>query len=206
MTGPLLRHLIRSVPWWPFAAAMALALLVQYPVWSSPEPQSGTALFGLRLAAAVLGAAAGFALPDLMASTVVTPIARWRVQWLRLAVLLVPSALAWVVLHAVVRSAGGPAFTWPVDFVILQAAVCGLLPVAAAALGARYRDDPSGALLGPAAQGAAVVVSLFFTDSSSPWPAPVSTGWTPAQQSWPVVLVLVLAVLVVANRERAAPR
>lgn len=203
----MIRHLVRAVPWWPFAAAVLLAVLAQIPVLL-PDPQPGAVLVGLRLAAAVLGAAAGFALPDLMASTVITAVPRWRRQWLRLAVLLIPSILVWAAIHAAVRIVVGPSVTWPIGFVILQAAVCGLLPVAAAAVGVRYRDEPGGALLGPASQGAVVVVSLFFSGRGSPWPVPLAADWTTAQRAWPVVLTLILAVLLLANRDtvRSRPR
>nr|GID90161.1 hypothetical protein Ade03nite_90850 [Actinoplanes derwentensis] len=191
------------MPWWPFAVAVLLALLVQVPVLQA-ESQLGMTVIGLRLAAAVLGAAAGFALPDLMAATVITPVARWRRQWLRLAILLVPAMLVWGLIYVGVRSTGGVGETWPAGFVILQAAVCGLLPVAAAAVGARYRPEATGVLFGPTVQGVVLVGTLFFSDQSSPWPIPVSNGWTAAQWCWPFALVLILATLLLANRETPA--
>ncbi|WP_430779634.1 hypothetical protein [Actinoplanes sp. G11-F43] len=201
----LAAHLARAVPWWPFAGAVALAGFVQSPTLLVAEPHPRMAVTGLLIGAGVLGAAAGFALPDLMASTVITPVPRWRRQWLRLVLLLVPSMLVWVVLHAAVRAGAGPSVTWPAGFVTLQAAVCGLLPVAVAAVGARYRDEAGGALLGPVAQGIAMVVSLFFTGRSSPWSLPVDADWTTAQRVWPVMLALVVIVLLLANRETACP-
>ncbi|MBW6438082.1 hypothetical protein KZ829_30570 [Actinoplanes hulinensis] len=203
MTRPLTPHLIRAVPWWPFAGAVLLAVVAQLPVLLK-DPPPAMIVIDLRIAAAVLGAAAGFALPDLMASTVISPLPRWRRQWLRIALLLVPSVLVWGLLYLAVRNAAGPAVTWPHGFVILQAAVCGLLPVAAAAVGARYRDDASGALLGPVVQGVVLVVSLFFTDRSSPWLLPMDGVWTTAQRCWPIALALVLVTLLVANRETPA--
>ncbi|GAA1584620.1 hypothetical protein GCM10009828_006080 [Actinoplanes couchii] len=201
----LTMHLIRAVPWWPFAGAVVLALVVQAPVFRASvlrtEADPRMTVIGLLLAAAVLGAAAGFALPDLMTFTVITPVARWRRQWLRLAVLLVPATLIWVLLYAGARIVVGPAAIWPDGFVILQAAVCGLLPVAAAAIGARYRVESIGGLFGPTVQGVAMVVSLFFTERSSPWPFPVTAEWTTAQRCWPFALVLILAMLLLANRE-----
>lgn len=179
---------------------MLLAILAQVPAIQE-EPEPGPTVIGLRLAAAVLGVAAGFALPDLMAATVVTPVARWRRQWLRLAILLVPAVLVWVLIYAGVRIAVGPAVTWPAGFVILQAAVCGLVPVAAAAVGARYRAEASGALAGPTVQGVAMVVTLFFTDRSSPWLVPDSEVWSTAQRCWPFALLLVVATLLFGNRE-----
>lgn len=204
MTRLLVPHVIRAVPWWPFAAAVVLAVVAQVPALLA-EPDSRWVLIGLRLAAAVLGAAAGFALPDLMASTVITPVARWRRQWLRLAVLLLPGILVWSVIHVVVRALVGPDLTWPAGFVIMQAAVCGLLPLAAAAVGARYRDSAAGAVPGPTALGVVVVMTLFLSESHSPWPVPVSADWTVAQRCWPVTLGSVLLTLLVANRETTRP-
>ncbi|MEV0896939.1 hypothetical protein [Actinoplanes sp. NPDC049802] len=205
MTRPLTLHLIRAVPWLPLAAAVVLAIVAQLPVFlASPTPTM--IVTGLRLAAAVLGAAVGFALPDLMASTVISPMPRWRRQWLRLMLLLVPSVLVWALLYLAVRNVLGSAATWPHGFVILQAAVCGLLPIAAAAVGARYRDEATGALLGPTVQGAVLVVSLFFTERSSPWPVPTGDDWTTAQRCWPAVLALALVTLLIANRELPGSR
>jgi hypothetical protein len=196
----LASHLVRAMPWWTFAMAVLLAVLLQFPALQS-EPHAMAVLIGLRLAAGVLGAAVGFALPDLMASTVVTPVARWRRQWLRIALPLVPAILIWAVLYLTVRHAVAPAVTWPDGFVILQAAVCGLLPVAAVATVARYRDDSLGGLAGPVTQGVALVGTLFFVERSSPWPPPATADWTTAQRGWPIALTLVLIVLLAANRE-----
>ncbi|GIE32115.1 hypothetical protein Ait01nite_051600 [Actinoplanes italicus] len=200
MTRLLASHMARAMPWWTFAVAVLLAVVLQLPAVQS-EPRLLPVLIGLRLAAAVLGAAVGFALPDLMASTVVTPVARWRRQWLRIAVPLVPAVLVWAGLYLAVRQTVAPAVTWPDGFVILQAAVCGLLPVAAAAMAARYRDDSLGGLAGPMAQGVALIGTLFFVERSSPWQPPATTDWTTAQRCWPVALVLVVVVLLAANRE-----
>jgi hypothetical protein len=200
MTRLLLPHLARAVPWPPLAAAALLAVAAQFPVLLD-RPSAPAVLFGLRIAAAALGAAAGFALPDLMASTVVTPLARWRRQWLRLAVVLPPAVLLWTGLYLTVRGLVPPELTGPGGYVILQAAVCGLAPVAFAAAGARYRDTAPAALVGPVAQGVALVVTLFFRERSSPWQVPIDSRWTAAQRVWPAALVLLLAVLMAANRE-----
>jgi hypothetical protein len=200
VTRLLASHMARAMPWWTFALAVLLAVVLQFPALR-PEPLLLPVLVGLRLAAAVLGAAVGFALPDLMASTVVTPVARWRRQWLRIAVPLVPATLVWAGLYLAVRHTVGSALTWPDGFVILQAAVCGLLPVAAVAAVVRFRDDSLGGLAGPVTQGVALVGTLFFIERSSPWPPPLSAEWATAQWSWPVALLLVLVVLLIANRE-----
>lgn len=203
---PLIPHLARAVSWWPLGAAILLAVLAQVPAVASAEPSSWAVLTGLWLAAGVLGAGAGFALPDPMASTVVTPVSRWIRQWLRAGLVLLPAVLFWTLLYVVVRRAVAPVVTWPDGFVVLQAAVCGLLPVAAAAFGARYRDTATGALLGPVTQGVALVVTLFFTEPNSPWSLPAADGWTTAQRVWPLALLLVVLSLLLANREAAGPR
>ncbi|MEU4621139.1 hypothetical protein AB0G04_14310 [Actinoplanes sp. NPDC023801] len=200
MTRLLASHLVRTMPGWTFLMAVLLAVALQFPALQS-EPRVTMVLAGLRLAAAVLGAAVGFALPDLMASTLVTPVARWRRQWLRIAIPLMPAVIIWAGLYMTVRQIAGPAVTWPHGFVILQAAVCGLLPVAAVAVAARHRDDALGGLAGPLAQCVALVGTLFFIGRGSPWPPPATTDWTTAQRSWPVALVLVVIVLLAANRE-----
>ncbi|GAA2680615.1 hypothetical protein [Actinoplanes palleronii] len=201
MTRLLLPHLARAVPWSPFAAAVLLAAVAQLPTLLRDDPAPTSVLFGLRIAAAALGAAAGFALPDLMASTVITPAPRWRRQWLRIALPLLPAVVLWAGLYLVVRGLVRPEMVWPDGFVVLQATVCGLLPVAFAALGARYRDTAVAALTGPVTQGVVLVGSLFLSDRSSPWTVPAAAGWTVAQRAWPVAFVLLLAVLLTANRE-----
>ncbi|MDI6099053.1 hypothetical protein QLQ12_30460 [Actinoplanes sp. NEAU-A12] len=201
---PLTGHLARAVSWWPLGVAIPLAVLAQAPVLAT-EPSLRAVLTGLWLAAGVLGAGAGFALPDLMAATVVTPVPRWVRQWLRIGLVLAPAVLIWAVLHAVVRWAVAPEVTWPGGFMILQAAVCGLLPMAAAAIGARHRGTATGALLGPAAQGLVLVVTLFFAERSSPWSMPSADGWTTAHRVWPVALIVVVLSLLLANREAAGP-
>ncbi|WP_433792834.1 hypothetical protein [Actinoplanes sp. CA-252034] len=200
----LIPHLARAVSWGPLGAAMLLAVAAQVSVLAD-EPLEWAVLSGLWLAAGVLGAGSGFALPDLMGSTVITPVPRWVRQWLRTGLVLLPAVLVWVSIYVGVRRVVGPALTWPTGYVILQAAVCGLLPIAAAAVGARYRDTTIAALAGPAVQGVLLVVTLFFTQQASPWSMPEPGGWTVAQQGWPVALALALVTLVLANRESTSP-
>ncbi|MEU8655968.1 hypothetical protein [Actinoplanes philippinensis] len=200
----LIPHLARAVSWWPFGAAVALAVLAQVSVLAD-EPLDWAVLSGLWLAAGALGAGAGFALPDLMGSTVITPVPRWMRQWLRTGLVLLPAVLVWALIYVGVRETVKPELTWPAGFVILQAAVCGLLPIAAAAVGARHRNTAAGALAGPAVQGVLLVGSLFFTEQESPWAMPGPAGWTAAQHGWPVALVLALVILLLANRESTSP-
>ncbi|MFE9658307.1 hypothetical protein [Micromonospora sp. NPDC006431] len=196
----LARPLARAVPWWPLAAAAALAVLSQLPALLA-EPAPGLALPGLRVAAAALGAAVCFALPDRMASTVMAPSPRWVRQWLRMALNLMPAAAVWALLYLAVVAVSGRLVVGPAGYLTLQAAVCGMIPLAAAAVAARYRDDLDAALTGPLVQGIALVGTLFFTGAKSPWPIPSETGWTAAQLCWPPALALSAAVLLLANRE-----
>jgi hypothetical protein len=204
MARLLIPHLVRAVSWWPLGAAIVLAMLAQASVLAT-EPLDWAVRSGLWLAAGVLGAGAGFALPDLMASTVITAVPRWVRQCLRAGLVLVPAGLVWALIYVGVREAVKPEITWPQGYVILQAAVCGLLPMAAAAVGARYRDTTTGAVLGPAAQGVLLVGSLFFTGRASPWSMPDTEGWATAQQVWPIALALVLITFLLANREATGP-
>ncbi|MFC4066039.1 hypothetical protein ACFO0C_13960 [Actinoplanes subglobosus] len=200
----LVPRLARAVSWWPLGAAIALAVLAQVSVLAA-EPLDWAVLSGLWLAAGVLGAGAGFALPDPMASTVITPVSRWVRQWLRAGLALVPAVLVWALIYVGVREAVRPEIVWPEGFVILQAAVCGLLPMAGAAVGARYRDTTTGAVVGPAVQGMLLVGSLFFSERASPWVMPGPEGWAVAQQVWPIALVLVLITFLLASRETKSP-
>lgn len=196
----LARSLARAVPWWPLVAATLLAVLSQLPVLLA-EPVPGLALPGLRLAGAGLGAAVCFALPDRMASTVMAPSPRWVRQWLRVALTLLPAMAVWALLYLAVVALGGRPVVGPTGYITLQAAVCGLIPLAATAVAARYRDDLGAAFAGPLMQGVVLVGTLFFTGTKSPWPIPPETGWTVAQLCWPPALALSAAVLLLANRE-----
>jgi hypothetical protein len=196
----LAKPLAQALPWWPLAAATALAVLSQLPALLA-EPPPGLVLPLLRLAAAVLGTAVCFALPDRMASTVLAPSPRWVRQWLRVALLLLPATAVWALLYLAVVAVNGSLVVGPTGYLIMQAAVCGLIPLAAAAVAARYRDDLGVAFTGPLVQGVALVGTLFFTGTKSPWPIPPETGWTVAQLCWPAALALNAAVLLLANQE-----
>ena len=196
----MIRPSIQAISWWPFGAAVVLAVLGLLPPLLS-EAAAGWALPGLRLAAAALGAAACFALPDRMASTVMTPFPRWLRQWLRLALVLLPAGAVWALLLLGVHAARGGRAIGPPGFVLLQAAVCGLLPVAAAAVAVRREATVAAALAGPATQGVALVGTLFFAGTGSPWPVPATPAWSGPQRSWLPALALTAAVLLLANRE-----
>lgn len=195
----MIRPLIQAISWWPLGAAVVLAVLGLLPPLLS-EPATGLALPGLRLAAAALGAAVCFALPDRMASTVMTPSPRWLRQWLRLALVTLPAGAVWALLLLWMIAAGDQVVEHS-RFLMLQAAVCGLLPVAAAAVAVRRRDTMTAALAGPTTQGIALVGTLFFTGARSPWPIPTTPTWSTAQCSWLPALALTAATLLIANRE-----
>ncbi|SCE84149.1 hypothetical protein GA0070564_1011256 [Micromonospora mirobrigensis] len=193
-------RLARSVPWWPLAAATALAVLSQLPALVV-EPTPGLALPGLRLAAATLGAAVCFALPDPMAATVPAPSPRWIRQWLRTTLTLVPASAVWALLYLMVVTVDGRLVTGPRSYLFVQAAVCGLLPQSVAAVAARYRNDVGAALVGPLAQGVALGGTLFLAGSASPWSVPVAPEWSGVALAWPAALMLLATVLLLANRE-----
>jgi hypothetical protein len=196
----MIRPLIHAISWWPLGAAVVLAALGLLPALLG-EPTAGRALPGLRLAAAALGAAVCFALPDRMATTVLTPTPRWLRQWLRLTLTLLPAGLVWALLLLSTIAAGADQVRGASGFLLLQVAVCGLLPVAAAAVAVRRRNTVTAALAGPVTQGVALVGTLFFAGARSPWPPPATGTWSAAQCSWLAVLVPTVAVLLAANRD-----
>jgi hypothetical protein len=74
-----------------------------------------------------------------------------------------------------------------------------------AAVAVRRQATVAAALAGPVTQGVALVGTLFFAGTGSPWPVPATPAWSGAQRSWLPALALTAAVLLVANREiRAA--
>jgi hypothetical protein len=196
----LIRPLTRAIPWWPLGAAALLALLGVLPPLLD-EPATARVLPGLRLAAAALGAAVCFVLPDRMASTVMPPSPRWLRQWLRLALVLMPAAAIWLLLLFGTIAAGAVEVIGHSRFLLLQAAVCALVPVAAAAVAVRREDTATAALAGPAIQGIALVGTLFLSGTRSPWPVPATSAWSVAQSLWLPALALTAAVLLAANRE-----
>ncbi len=128
------------------------------------------------------------------------PSPRWVRQSLRVALNLMPAVAVWVLLYRAVVAVGGRLVVGPAGYLTLQAAVCGLIPLAAAAVAVRYRDDLGAALTGPLVLGVALVGTLFFTGTKSPWSISPETGSTDAL-CWASALVLSAAVLLLANRE-----
>ncbi|MFF0180921.1 hypothetical protein ACFYPF_17640 [Micromonospora sp. NPDC005223] len=189
----LLRPLIRAVPWGPPAVAALMSGLAVLPALLD-DPAPGVGLWGLRSAAVLFGAAASFAMVDRMAPLTVVPMPRWLRQWLRLMVMLVPAAIGWLVLYAMVRSALGAAAIGPAKDLVVEAAVCGLTGLAGAAVAARYWHTSTAALAGPGTQAVLVAASLFLSGTYSPWPVPGTPNWSPVHRYWLASLPIIVLV------------
>lgn len=202
----LLGPLVRIVPWAPAVTAAALALLALLPaVLGGPAPD--TQVWGLRIAAVLLGAGASFAMVDLLIPLTVTPTPRWLRQWLRFAIALVPAAGLWWGLCLLAAASmpsggsGGGGLTLPLADLAVEAAVCGLAGVAGAAVAARSGHHRSTALAGAAIQALLLALSLVLGGSWSPWPLPPAGTWDQVHRYWSVALVVCAAVLLAANRD-----
>ncbi|MEH1168464.1 hypothetical protein V6V47_24070 [Micromonospora sp. CPCC 205539] len=196
----LLRPLVRAVPWGPPAVAAVLSGLAVLPALLD-DPAPGVGLWGLRAAAMLFGAAASFALVDRMAPLTIVPTPRWLRQWLRLIVILVPAAIGWLALYAMVRGAVGGAALGSAGDVVVEAAVCGLTGLAGAAVAARHRHTSTAALAGPGTQATVVAASLFLSGRYSPWPVPGEPNWALVHRYWLAVLPVIVVVLLLANRD-----
>jgi hypothetical protein len=196
----LLRPIGHAVPWLPLVGAAVLSALALLPALLAP-PEPYPALQGLRVAAVMLGAGASFAMVDRMAPATVAPTPRWLRQWLRVAMVVVPGAAVWLALHAVAVATLRPDAAAPMRDLAVEAAVCGLTGVAGAAVTARYRHTATGALGGPMTQFTLVVATLFIDDDHSAWLPPGHPLWTAIHHYWSLALLLVVATLVLANRD-----
>jgi hypothetical protein len=202
LVGPL----VRLVPWSPVAAAAVLALLALLPaVLGGPAP--ATQVWGLRIAAVLLGAGASFAMADLMVPVAVTPTPRWLRQWLRFTIGLVPVAGCWwgLYLLAVASLPDGGVTALPGAGLAVEAAVCGLTAMAGAAVAARSDRHRTAPLAGPAAQALLLALSLFLTGRWTPWPLPAAGTWEEVHRYWLVALLACVVVLWVANRDGRPP-
>ncbi len=155
-------------------------------------------VWGLRIAAVLLGAGASFAMVDLMAPLTITPTPRWVRQWLRFTIVVIPAALVWAVLCLL---AVGTTPGLPVRDLVGEALVCALSGLAGAAVASRVGTSRTTALAGPAVQGLLVVASLFLTGRWSPWPLPGAPGWAVVHAGWWTAVPVLVAVLLAANRE-----
>lgn len=200
----LLGPICHAVPWLPLAGAAGLSLLVLLPsLLADPVPYA--ALTGLRVAAVMLGAGAAFAMVDPMAPATVAPTPRWLRQWLRLVVVVVPAVAVWSVLHTVAVAVLGPTATGPVRDIAVEAATCGLAGLAGAAVGGRYRHTVVGALAGPMTQFTLIVSTHFIAEDYSAWALPNNPHWETIHRGWSIGLLIIVAVLVAANRDTRGP-
>jgi hypothetical protein len=197
----LIVPLVRAVPWLPVVAAAGLSVAAMLPALlggSAPAAQ----VWGLRIAAMLLGAGASFAMVDVMAPLTMTATPRWLRQWLRFTVAVVPAAVVWggLCLLAVGSvPAVGPGL--PVGDLVGEALGCLLCGLAGAAVAARVGHTPTSALAGPAAQGALVVATLFLQGARSPWALPGAANWSDVHVGWWAAVPVLAVVLVAANRE-----
>ena len=195
LIGPVLR----IVPWVPVAAAVLVSALALLPAVADAQAPASQ-VWGLRIAAVVLGAAASFAMVDPMALLSVTPTPRWLRQWLRVTVALVPAAAVWCCLYAAAASSAAPQ-RLPLGDLVAEAAVCALAGVVGAAVAARGGHSLTTAVAGPAAQGGLMAATLFLPASYSAWPLPGAAQWETAHDWWWAALVVLVVALVAANGE-----
>jgi hypothetical protein len=199
--GLLIVPLVRAVPWLPLAAAVGLAVAAMLPAWlggSAPATQ----VWGLRIAAMVLGAGASFAMVDVMAPVTLTATPRWLRQWLRFTLVVVPAVVVWsglCLLAAGSVPASGPGL--PVRDLVGEALACFLCGMAGAAVAARMGHTATTALAGPATQGVLVVATLFLPADRSPWSLPGAARWSGVHEGWWAAVPVLILVLVAANRE-----
>ena len=199
----LFRPLVRIVPWVPVATAAVLAVLALLPAFlGAPAPD--TQVWGLRIAAVLLGAGASFAMVDMMIPPAVTPTPRWLRQWLRLLIAFGPAAGFWWVLCLLATESAPGAL--PVGDLAVEAAVCCLAGMAGAAVAARTGHGRTTALAGPATQALLLAASAAPSGSWSPWPLPAAGTWARTHDYWSAALVVCVAVLLAANRDRLPPR
>ncbi|MEV4705651.1 hypothetical protein [Actinoplanes sp. NPDC049316] len=190
---------IRIVPWVPVAAATVVSVLTLLPALTG-APAPASQIWGVRIAAVVLGAGASFALVDPMAPLSVTPTPRWLRQWLRVAVVLVPITAVWAGLY-LAAAASLDSARLPSRDLTVEAAVCGLTGLAGAAVAARSGHSLTLAVAGPAAQGGLMVATLFLPAGFSAWPLPDSPQWERVHDWWLPMLPVLVVSLVLANRE-----
>lgn len=195
----LLRPLAVAVPWGPLALAAGLSALILLPALLD-DPAPAAALLELRLAAVLLGAGASFAMTDGMAPTVVTATPRWLRQWLRLAIVVLPAALAWLALHSIAIAVLGSDATAPAGDLAVEAIVCGFTGVAGAAVAARYRHTQTAALAGALTQFTLATFTFFIDKQHSPWLPPGSPNWSAVHRYWLLGLPIIAITLLLANR------
>ncbi|GAA2513245.1 hypothetical protein [Winogradskya humida] len=189
----------RTVPWAPTATAVTLSLLACLPaVVGAAAPASQ--VWALRIAGFLLGAGACFALIEPFVPVAATPTPRWLRQWLRTVVALTPVIAVWLALFSL-AACSLPAGGLPFADLAAEASVCGLTGVAGAAVAARRAHSLTGALVGPAAQGALIAASLFLSGDHSPWLLPGAAGPAAIDSWWTAAVPIPLLIVSLANLE-----
>ena len=195
MVGPI----VRIVPWVPVTAATAVSALALLPAVSD-APAPASQVWGLRIAAVVLGAGASFAMVDPMAPLSVTPTPRWLRQWLRVAIALLPAVAVWGCLYAV-AGVSTEAGLLPSGDLMVEAVVCALAGLVGSAMAARHGHSLTTAVAGPATQGGLMVATLFLPAEYSAWPLPAAPHWETAHDWWAAAVPVLVVGLAMANRD-----
>lgn len=194
LVGPV----IRIVPWVPVAAATVVSALALPALADASAPASQ--IWGLRIAAVLLGAGASFTMVDPMAPLSVTPTPRWLRQWLRVVIALAPAAAVWTSLYAVADSTAAPVGL-PAGDLASEAVVCALAGLVGAAVAARRGHSLTTAVAGPATQGGLMVATLFLPAKYSAWPLPAAPQWERAHDWWWAAVPVLVVALGFANGE-----
>ncbi|MFF4951434.1 hypothetical protein [Streptomyces chattanoogensis] len=202
LPGALLPPLIRAIDWVPViaAAVVSLGLALATAPGSTVEPSNAT--ITLRMAAVLLGAAAGFALVDTAAvTTAVTPVPRWLRQWIRTLLVAGAAAAAWAGTYLLLtaRLADGTEIQTP--GLVTEAAVTLLVGLACTAIAVRQRPERIAAVIGAAALLAVAVSTLPYMEDI--WPYPTSPWWDEIHRAWLSVLPAPLLALALAHRDVA---
>lgn len=190
-TGCLVKPVGRAVDWVPFAVAVPAILVLALVT----EAESVTLAATVRLAALLLGAAAGFAVVDPVA--VVTPLPRWVRQWLRTTLGFAAAAVAWCAVFAVLAFRAAPGVDTGFDGYALEAAVCVSAGLACTAVVATRRADRMTGAVGAAVLLALAASTLFY--EGRVWPLPEEPEWAAVHQAWPVAFPIPLIILTLAN-------
>ncbi|AGL13541.1 hypothetical protein [Actinoplanes sp. N902-109] len=177
LVGPLLR----TLPIGPMAAGGALAVLAVTPaLLGAPAP--GSQVWGLRIAALLLGGAASFALVERMPLVAVTATPRWLRQWTRTALGVLPAVVVWLALFELTGVSSGD--------LLLEASAGASAGVAGAAVAARHGHSATTGLAGPATQALLFAGTLFLPTSV----------WDAGPRWWLAALGGCLLVLLAANQ------
>lgn len=196
--GPIL---VRVVRWQPVPVAVVASVALLW--WQDADLHDPpNAVWLLRCVALLLAVACASALDDptrSLLAAVPTP-AWWRAA-LRLAVVVLPAALAWVAaLLWTVHHVAGPL---PAGALTLEAAGLTAAVLAVAAGLARWRglDDP-GLVAGPVVLGLALL--LVQLPERLVMVGPPGAHWAAAHQRWALLSLAAAAVLVLSLRDPAA--